>query len=143
MKTEQDDKTDEVVTSRQRVQIALRHKEPDRIPVDFLATPEVWAKLVTHFQPNLAKLESSEFFSPEREAVLQQLEIDCRLISYDMFCAPPESALKAGSTIDWWYSLARSTPNRMWRQLLPDEPLEALEPWKGAKHRLETRGISP
>jgi uroporphyrinogen decarboxylase len=120
MKTEQDDKTDEVVTSRQRVEIALRHKEPDRIPVDFLATPEVWDKLVTHFQSNFAKLESSEFFSSEREVVLQQLEIDCRLISYDMFCAPPESVLKAGSMIDWWCSLARSTPNRMWRQLLPD-----------------------
>jgi hypothetical protein len=89
MKTKQDDKTDEVVTSRQRVQIALQHKEPDRIPVDFLATPEVWDKLVTHFQSNGARLDSGEFFSPEREVVLQQLEIDCRLISYDMFCAPP------------------------------------------------------
>lgn len=120
MKTKQDDKPDEIVTSRQRVRVALRHQEPDRVPVDFLATPEVWDKLISHFQPDLTELEAGGFFSPEREAVLRQMEIDCRLVSYDMFCAPPENVLKAGATIDWWDSLARSTPNRMWRQLLPD-----------------------
>lgn len=120
MKTKQDDKTDEVVTSRQRVQSALRHEEPDRVPVDFLATSEVWDKLVEHFKPNFTQSEACEFFSPERESVLQELEIDCRLVSYDMFCTPPERVLKADATIDWWSSLARSTPNRMWRQLLPD-----------------------
>jgi hypothetical protein len=34
------------MTSRDRVRTALRHEEPDRVPVDFLATPEVWGKLV-------------------------------------------------------------------------------------------------
>ena len=121
MKIKQDDKPDEIVTSRQRVRVTLQHQEPDRVPVDFLATPEVWDKLISHFQPDPTELEAGGFFSPEREAVLQQLEIDCRLVSYDMFCAPPENVLKAGATIDWWDSLARSTPNRMWRQLLPDD----------------------
>ena len=120
MKTQQESKPGEMITSRQRVQTALNHKEPDRTPVDFLATPEVWDKLIKHFQPNLAKLDSGGFFSPERESVLQQLEVDCRLLSYDMFCNPPESSLKTGASIDWWDSLARSTPNRMWRQNAPD-----------------------
>jgi len=113
-------KPESALTPRRRVQIALSHQETDRTPVDFLATPEVWDKLVAHFQPNLAEVDGGGFFAPEREAVLRLLESDCRLISYDMFCNPPESTLKAGSKIDWWDSLARSTPNRMWRQLLAD-----------------------
>jgi hypothetical protein len=36
------------VNSRERVQTALRHEEPDRVPVDFLAAPEVWRKLIEH-----------------------------------------------------------------------------------------------
>jgi uroporphyrinogen decarboxylase len=120
MKTKQEGKPEEAITPRQRVQTALRHQEPDRTPVDFLATPEVWDKLITHFHPDPANEGASEYFSSNREAVLQKLEVDCRLVSYDMFCAPPESNTKAGATIDWWESLARSTPNRMWRQNLPD-----------------------
>jgi hypothetical protein len=30
---------------------SLRHEEPDRVPVDFLATPDVWDKLVAHVAP--------------------------------------------------------------------------------------------
>jgi uroporphyrinogen decarboxylase len=37
-----------------------------------------------------------------------------------MFCNPPASALDSGAVVDWWGSLDRSTPNRMWRQRLPD-----------------------
>jgi uroporphyrinogen decarboxylase len=120
MKTKPDNKPDEVITPRQRVQTALSHREPDRTPVDFLAAPEVWDKLIAHFQPDLARADAGDFFSLEREAVLQRLETDCRIVSYDMFCAPPENILKKGANIDWWGSLARSTPNRMWRQALPD-----------------------
>lgn len=120
MKNQQENKPGEVVTPRQRVQTALSHKEPDRTPVDFLATPEVWEKLITHFQPQPGQVAASEFFSAEQEAILQELDIDCRLVSYDMFCAPPQSTLQAGASIDWWTSLARSTPNRMWRQNLAD-----------------------
>jgi uroporphyrinogen decarboxylase len=107
-------------SSRQRVLTALRHQEPDRVPVDFLATPEVWDKLIDHFHSEAPASYNGHYFAPEREAVLQALEVDCRLISYDMFCNPPDSVLKPGVAIDWWSSLARSTPNRMWRQQLPD-----------------------
>jgi uroporphyrinogen decarboxylase len=113
--------------SRERVLCALRHAEPDRVPVDFLATPEVWDKLVDHFHPDGSGIDSGGFFAPEREAVQQALEIDCRLLSYDVFCNPPTSALLPGAQVDWWKSLARSTPNRMWRQELPDQT--ALDIW--------------
>jgi uroporphyrinogen decarboxylase len=108
------------LSPRQRVLTAVQHHQPDRVPVDFLATPEIWEKLVAHFGLDGAEIDHGGYFSPEREAILRQLEVDCRLISYDMFCAPPEAALHAGGDIDWWTSLARSTPNRMWRQLMPD-----------------------
>ena len=109
-----------LLTPRQRVLTAMLHRQPDRVPVDFLATPEVWDKLVAHFGPDGSEIDHGGYFSPEREAILRQLDVDCRLISYDMFCAPPEKTLQAGGNIDWWTSLARSTPNRMWRQFMPD-----------------------
>jgi len=108
------------ITSRQRVLNAMQHRPPDRVPVDFLATPEIWEKLVAHFGLGDAQIDHGGYFSPEREAILRRFEVDCRLVSYDMFCAPPEKALQEGGSIDWWSALARSTPNRMWRQLMPD-----------------------
>ena len=35
-------------TSRKRVLTALSHQQPDRTPVDMLAVPEIWNKLLTH-----------------------------------------------------------------------------------------------
>jgi uroporphyrinogen decarboxylase len=114
------------MTPFERVQLALRHIEPDRVPVDFLATTEVWNKLIAHLNPLERRadadriLAASEFVEPGREAIMRQFEIDVRLLSYDMFCAPPETAMKQGAFADWWISLARSTPNRMWVQYAPD-----------------------
>ena len=99
-----------------RVRTALRHEQPDRVPVDFAATPEVWAKLIASIGPDTATVGPSAFFEPAREAVLRHLQIDCRVLSYDMFCSPPESILHEDAVVDWWSTLNRSTPNRMWRQ---------------------------
>jgi hypothetical protein len=30
------------LSARDRVLVALGHQEPDRVPVDFLAMPEIW-----------------------------------------------------------------------------------------------------
>jgi uroporphyrinogen decarboxylase len=103
-------------TPRARVRAALRHEQPDRVPVDFAATPEVWAKLIKSIQPDTSSIGPSAYFEPAREAVLRHLQVDCRVLSYDMFCNPPGSALNGGSVVDWWSTLNRSTPNRMWRQ---------------------------
>ncbi|HEX2908788.1 MAG TPA: hypothetical protein VHO69_18095 [Phototrophicaceae bacterium] len=104
------------ISSRQRVQMALNHQEPDRVPVDFMATPAVWAKLTEHFEVETITLSRPDYFQPEREAVLRELQIDCRVLSYDMFCQPPEALLKPEATVDWWGARQRSTPARMWRQ---------------------------
>lgn len=41
----------ETITPRQRVLTSLRHEQPDRLPVDLLATKEVWDKLIKELQP--------------------------------------------------------------------------------------------
>lgn len=107
------------ITPRERVKMALRHEEPDRTPVDFLATPEIWARLVQQLQPDTAGVGPSDYFDPAWEAILRHFEVDCRLLSYDQFFNPPDSILRPQAQVDWWSSLSRSLPNRMWRQRLP------------------------
>jgi uroporphyrinogen decarboxylase len=113
----------EIMSPRERVNTALGHVEPDRVPVDFLATPEVWHKLIEHLAPDTNAVGSSDFFDPAWEAILRHFEVDCRLLSYDQFCRPPDSILHSGAVVEWWDVLTRSTPNRMWRQRLPDGTL--------------------
>jgi uroporphyrinogen decarboxylase len=108
------------VTPRQRVLTALRHRQPDRLPVDFLATPEIWRRLQDQLGVRSQPLRDEDFFDPAWESILQRFAVDCRVISYDQFCRPPQRALLPGARIDWWNALSRSTPNRMWRQELPD-----------------------
>ncbi len=108
------------VTPRQRVQLSLTHQAPDRIPTDFFATPEVWDNLARAFGIQKTAPGDEHYFEESREEVLRRLAIDCRVISYDMFINPPTSILSPGGGIDWWGSLNRSTPNRIWRQKFPD-----------------------
>jgi uroporphyrinogen decarboxylase len=122
------------LSSQARVWAAINHQQPDRTPVDLVATSEVWDLLAAHFQPDAGALADMTWLQPKREAVLRLLNVDCRIFSYDMFCQPPESVLKPGATVNWWDTLMRSTPNRMWRQILPDASL--LDIW-GVHYRVE------
>lgn len=108
------------VTSQARVYAALEHKTTDQIPCDFLATAEVWDLMAAHFRPDTTGLEDMAWLQPAREALLRMFNIDCRLFSYDMFCRPPDAMLIPEARVDWWSTLIRSTPNRMWRQITPD-----------------------
>lgn len=121
---------------RERVQMALRHEEPDRAPVDFLATMEIWDRLIAHLKPDATGIGPAEYFDPAREALLRRFEVDCRLLSYDMFCKPPERLIHEGARVDWWVSMARSTPNRMWRQVNPDGTFNDI--WSTHSYRMET-----
>ena len=84
------------LTPRERVKRALRHQEPDRVPTDFLATPEVWNKLIAHEQPDASGIDGT-YIEPAREALLRHFEIDSRVLSYDMFIHPPDSILHDGA----------------------------------------------
>jgi len=103
------------MSSRQRVETALAHRQPDRTPVDFLAVPEIWHQLVDHFGIEPAKPGDDQFFDPVWEAVLDKLDVDCRVISFDQFCAPPASAFAPKGRPEVWNVQSRSTPARMWR----------------------------
>ncbi len=94
---------------------AFSHQSPDRLPVDFLAVPEIWRRLQEHFGIGAAAPGDGLFIDPGWEQVLRRLQVDCRVVSYDQFCAPPASVLPAGSTVQWWDVPGRSTPARMWR----------------------------
>ena len=109
-----------IVTPRERVATAMRHEQPDRQPVDFLATPEIWSRLVQALGIEPQPLTDDAFFDPSWEAVMRHFEVDCRVISYDQFVKVPDAAMHPGAKVDWWNALSRSTPNRMWRQVLPD-----------------------
>jgi uroporphyrinogen decarboxylase len=106
-------------TCRERVLTALAHRLPDRVPCDLLAVPEVWHKL-----QEALEVES-------REAVLRTLEVDCRRVSYDSYCAPPERVVADG-TVEWWDHPARSTTERTWRLRSSDGLL--IDIW-GARRR--------
>jgi uroporphyrinogen decarboxylase len=108
------------ISPRQRVLTTLRRQQPDRTPVDFLATPEIWERLLEKIQPDVASIGHSDYFDPAWEAILRHFEVDCRVLSYDQFYSPPESVLRPGAKVEWWEAMSRSTPNRMWRQRMPD-----------------------
>jgi len=54
------------LTPRERVLLALSHRETDRVPVDIMATPEAWGRLQKHLGIN------------DAEAILRHLGIDVR-----------------------------------------------------------------
>ena len=108
------------VSARQRVNLCLSHRSPDRTPVDFLAVPEIWDLLAQRLSIASEPLDDSHFFDPAWEQVLRRLDVDCRVISYDQFCAPPASAFAAGGRTEWWKVQSRSTPARMWRWIGED-----------------------
>ena len=64
------------ISPRERVATALRHEQPDRTPVDFLATTDVWAKLIDQLKLEPVAEHLSEFMDPQREAVLRHLDGD-------------------------------------------------------------------
>jgi uroporphyrinogen decarboxylase len=90
---------------RNRVNQAISFQKPDRTPRDFAAVPEVWQKL-------------GDFFGvQDREKILEFLDIDCRIVSYDSFCQNPSLS---SIDVDDKASMERSSTGGMWRRLEPD-----------------------
>ncbi|HPD13900.1 MAG TPA: uroporphyrinogen decarboxylase family protein [Planctomycetota bacterium] len=76
--------------SRDRVALALAHREPDRVPIDYWATPEVTARLLRHF--GLATAEE----------LLQRLDVDFRYIEGPAYIGPTPRVRPDGSVEDHW-----------------------------------------
>ncbi len=76
--------------SRERVFTALEHKEPDRVPRDFWATPETISKLMRHL-----KLANAQ-------ALWDHFDIDLRYIEGPRYIGPPLRTYPDGSENDLW-----------------------------------------
>lgn len=90
---------------KERINLAINHIKPDRIPRDFAAVPEVWQKLGDHFG------------TQDRNVILRKLGIDCRIIYYDNFCHHPDAKK---TQVDMAASQERSSLSGMWRKIEPD-----------------------
>jgi uroporphyrinogen decarboxylase len=93
------------IAPRGRVNEALAFRRPDRTPRDFAAVPEIWQGLGRHFGTH------------DRNEILRQLGVDCRVVSYDSFCRSPEVAAEQ---VDMDASQERSSVGGMWRRVEPD-----------------------
>jgi len=77
------------LTPRERVHLALSHQDSDRVPVDFMATSEAWARLQKHL--GIA----------DREAILSHLGIDLRH-PRQPYAGPPLGCDSNGNRLDAW-----------------------------------------
>ncbi len=82
----------------QRVETALAHRQPDRVPFDFWAVPEVWERLRT-------ALDADD------EAVLRLLGVDCRMVT-TRYVGTRARTLPDGTLIDAWGTHRRRIANR-------------------------------
>ena len=78
------------MNSRERVELALAHQEPDRVPIDYWASDEITARL-------LEKLR----FSSEEE-LLGHFDVDFRYIAGPRYIGPQLAAREDGSVEDIW-----------------------------------------
>jgi len=87
------------LTPWERVEMALAHREPDRVPFDFWAVPEVWEKLRAALG-----VEVSD------EDLLRLLGIDCRMV-VPRYVGTKARALPDGTYIDAWGTHRRNVSN--------------------------------
>jgi uroporphyrinogen decarboxylase len=81
----------------ERVEAALARREPDRVPFDFWAVPEVWARL-------RAALGADD------ENVLRLLGIDCRMVT-TRYVGSKARTLANGTFVDAWGTHRRRIAN--------------------------------
>jgi uroporphyrinogen decarboxylase len=90
--------TQQKMTPFERVEAAIRHEEPDRVPFDFWAVPEVIEMLKKTLGAN------------NEEELLQLLGIDCRLVKPD-YIGPEPKRFDDGSFFTPWGSHRRLIAN--------------------------------
>lgn len=78
------------MTPRERVLTALSHREPDRVPWDYWAGPEVTARLQAFFR------------CPTREDLLRTLEVDLRYIPGPSYAGQSFRTFPDGTVEDLW-----------------------------------------
>ena len=89
---------DSAVSPWQRVETALAHRQPDQVPFDFWAVPEVWEKL------------HEALGTSDDEEILRLLGIDCRMVT-TRYVGDKARELPDGTFIDAWGTHRRSVTN--------------------------------
>lgn len=84
------------MTSRERVLTAINHKEPDRVPCDYWAGPEVGERLRHYF-----KCET-------QEELLRQLRVDLRYVPGPSYLGQEFRSYEDGTVEDLWGVRRRS-----------------------------------
>ena len=87
----------------ERVEMALAHREPDRVPFDFWAVPETWEKL-------RAALATYDDDALSDEDVLCLLGVDCRMVT-PSYVGTKARQLPDGTFIDAWGTHRRNVTN--------------------------------
>jgi uroporphyrinogen decarboxylase len=85
------------VSPWERVETALAHRQPDRVPFDFWAVPEVWSML-------------RETLDTDDEGVLRLLGVDCRMVT-TRYVGDKARDLPDGTSVDAWGTHRRSVSN--------------------------------
>ncbi len=85
------------LTPRERVYMSLAHRQPDRVPIDFWAVPELWERLL------------SAMGGITREELLQTLEVDIRWVAPDY--VGPEAGLPGGGYVDHYGAWRKAVRN--------------------------------
>jgi uroporphyrinogen decarboxylase len=86
------------MTSRERVQAAFAHVQPDCTPCDYFGTPEIHRALLAHFGVT------------DDDALLDRLGTDLRIIN-PPYVGPPLPTFPDGSFADIWGVIRRPMPN--------------------------------
>ena len=73
----------EAISPRERVNQALNHLKPDRVPVDFLATVEVWKKMIAYFGLESQSPPGRAYYDETWETLLRKFQVDCRIYQKD------------------------------------------------------------
>jgi uroporphyrinogen decarboxylase len=93
----------------ERVEMALAHRQPDRVPFDFWAVPEIWERLrLALGAVDEAKVPDGA--SSADEVVLRMLGIDCRMVT-SRYTGAKARGLPDGTHIDAWGTHRREMTN--------------------------------
>ena len=87
---------------RERVLMAINHLEPDRLPVDYIGTPEVTEALFRHF-----RLDDISDETEKMNRLLEALGVDLRHIG-PKYIGPEIKVNPDGSYVDMWGAHRRS-----------------------------------
>lgn len=78
------------MNSKERVAMAVCHQEPDMVPIDYWATPEINERLMLYYG------------FQEYEQLMRELEVDCRYIQGPSYVGQKFKTFPDGSVEDLW-----------------------------------------